>query len=45
MRAGYGASIDAENDFVLNSHILAELRKELKGKIRLKIASTHNEAT
>ena len=45
MRGGYSTSFDAENDFVLNSHILAELRKELKGKMRLKTASTHKEAT
>ena len=38
-------SFDAENDFVLNSHILAELRKELKTKMRLKTASTQKEAT
>ena len=45
MRGGYSASFDAENDFVLNSHILAELQKELKCKMRLKTASTHKEAT
>ena len=45
MKGGYSTSFDEENDFVLNSHILAELRKELKSKIRMKTASTHNEAT
>ena len=45
MRGGYSTSFDAENDFVLNSHILAKLLKELKGKMRLKTASTHKEAT
>ena len=30
VRGGYSTSFDAENDFVLNFHILAELRKELK---------------
>ena len=45
MRGGYSTSFDAENDFLLNSHILAELRKELKGNMRLKTASTHNEDT
>ena len=42
---GFSTSFDAENDFVLNSHILAELRKKLKSKMRLKTASTHKEAT
>ena len=27
MRGGYSTSIDAENDFILNSHILVKLRK------------------
>ena len=45
MRGGYSASFDAENDFVLNSHILAELQKELKSKIRLKTASAHKQTT
>ena len=44
MRGGYSTSFDAENDFVLNSLILAELRKELKSKMSLKTASTHKEA-
>ena len=45
MRGGHSTSFDAESDFVLISHILAELRKELKSKIRLKIASTDKQAT
>ena len=45
MRGGCSTSFDAENDFVLNSHILAELRKEFKNKMRLTTASTHKEAT
>ena len=47
MRGGYSISFNAENDFVLNSHILSELWKELKSKMRLKTASasTHKEAT
>ena len=43
--AGYSTSFDAENDFIFNSYILAELRKELKSKMRLKTASTHKGAT
>ena len=45
MIGGYSTSFDAENDFVLKSHILAELRKELKSKMKLKTASTHKETT
>ena len=45
MRGGFSTRFDAVNDFVLNSHILAELRKKLKSKMRLKTASKHKEAT
>ena len=45
MRGGYSTSFDAENDIVLNSLILAELRKELESKMRLETASTHKEVT
>ena len=41
---GYGSSFDPENDFVLISHILAELRKELKRKMILKTAWTDKES-
>ena len=43
MRERHSTRFDAENDFVLSSHILAELRKELKSEMRLKTASTHKE--
>ena len=43
MRGGYSTSFDAENDFALNSLILAELRKELESKMRLETASTHKK--
>ena len=45
MRGGYSISFDAENGSVLNSHILDELWKELKNKMRLKTASKQKEAT
>ena len=45
LRGRYSTSFEAENDFVLNSHISAGLRKELKGKMRFKTASTHKETT
>ena len=43
MSGGYSTSFDAENDVVLNSHILAEFRKELKSKMRFKTASTYKK--
>ena len=41
---GYSTSFGVENDFVLISHILPELRKELKNKKRLKTTSADKEA-
>ena len=43
MRGGYSTSFDAENYFLLNFHILAKLRKELKNKMNLKTDSNHKE--
>ena len=37
-------SIDVENDFILNSHVLTKLRKELKVKINLKTDSNQKES-
>ena len=45
MRGRYSTSFDAENDYDLKSHILAEPRKELKRKMRLKTASAQKEDT
>ena len=45
MRGGYSTTIDAENDFILNSHILTKLRKELKNKMNLKTDCNHKEST
>ena len=41
MRGGQSTSIDAENDFILNSHVLAEL----KNKINSKTDPNHKELT
>ena len=38
MEGGHSASINAEN-FILNSHVLAKLKKELKNKMNLKTDS------
>ena len=44
MRGGHSASINAEN-FILNSHMLAKHKKELKNKMNLKNDSNHKEST
>ena len=43
MSGGYSTSIDAENDFILNSHILPKLRKEFKNKMSFKTDSNFKE--
>ena len=45
MRGGYSTSSDAENDFILNSHVLAKLRKELKNKMNFQADWNHTEWT
>ena len=45
MSAGYSTSIDAENHFILNSHILAKLRKEFKNKMNFKTDSNFKKST
>ena len=45
MSGGYSTSIDAENDFTLNSHILVKLRKEFKNKMNFKTDSNFKEST
>ena len=45
MSAGYSTSIDAENHFTLNSHILAKLGKEFKNKMNFKTDSSFKEST
>ena len=42
---GYSTSIDTENDFILNSHILAKLRKEFKNKMNFKADLKFKEST
>ena len=44
MRGGRSVSINAEN-FILNSHMLAKLKKELKNKMNLKTDSNQKEST
>ena len=38
-------AIDTEDDFILNSHILAKLRKEFKNKINVETNSNFKEST
>lgn len=45
MRDGYSTSVDAENHYIQNSHILSKLRKERKNKMNLKTKSNHKEPT
>ena len=45
MSGGYSTSIDAENDFILNSHILVKLRKEFKNKMNFETDSNFKEST
>ena len=41
----YSTPIDAEKDIILNSHILAKPKKELKNKINLKTDSNQEDST
>lgn len=43
MRGGYSTSLEATDDFVLNTHLLAKLRASLKQKMNLKTPSLHKE--
>ena len=45
MSGSYSTSTDAENSFILNSHILAKLRKELKNKMNFKTDSNFKKST
>ena len=45
MSSGYNSAIDAENDFILNSHILVKLRKEFTKKKNFKTDSNFKEST
>ena len=43
MRGGYSTSEEAVDDFVLNTHSLAKLRRALKDKMNMKTSSQHKE--
>ena len=45
MSGGYSTSIDAEIDFILNSHTLSKLRKEFENKMNFKTNSNFKEST
>ena len=45
MSGGYSTAIDAENDFIVNFHILSKLRKEFKSKMNFKTDSNFREST
>ena len=40
---GYSASVDAVDDFILNTHALAKLRRALKNRINVKTSGNHKE--
>ena len=43
MRGGYSTSIETVDDFILNTHALAKLRRALKYRINVKTSSNHKE--
>ena len=43
MRGGYSTSAEAVDDFVLNTHSIAKLRRALKHKMNMKTSSQHKE--
>ena len=43
MRGGYSTSGEAVDDFVLNTHSLAKLRRALKNKMNIKTSNAHKE--
>ena len=45
MSGSYSTFIDAENGFILNSHILAKLTKEFKNKMNFKTDSNFKKST
>ena len=45
MNGGYSTSIDAEDDFILNSHILVKVKKEFKNKMNFKTDSNFKAST
>ena len=45
MRGGYSKSQEAVDNFVMNTHVLAKLRRVLKEKMDLKTSCLHKEFT
>ena len=43
MRGGYSTSVKAVDDFILNTHALAKLRRALKNRMNVKTSSNHEE--
>ena len=43
MRGGYSTSGEAVDDFVLNTHSIAKLRRALKNKMNIKTSNAHKE--
>ena len=45
MRGGHSTSVEAVGDFVLNTHVIAKLRRTLKNKMHLKTSCLHKECS
>ena len=41
MQDGYSTSVEAIDDFILNTHCLAKLRRALKNRMNVKTSSNH----
>ena len=43
MRGGYSTSVEAADDFILNTHTLSKLRRVLKNRMNVETSSIHKE--
>ena len=43
MRGSYSTTLEAVDDFILNTHALAKLRRGLKSRMNVKTSSSHKE--
>ena len=43
MRGGYSTFVEAIDDFILNTHALAKLRRALKNRMNVKTSTNHKE--
>ena len=43
MRGGYSTSVETIDDFILDTHALAKLRRALKNRMNVKTSTNHKE--